>query len=150
MENKPQEYDVLYYIKILNKLITNDFNNRLNEYGLTCQQGSALFFIYNQTSEGKEIHQNELEKRFNLSKSTVSGLVSRMEKNGLIIRENKKNYCCLLPSEKGKSIINNIHQNRIKTIDKICQGFNEKEKKKIMSIMQKMIENLKKEEELDV
>ena len=116
MKNKGPELDIIYYIKVLNKLMTADFTKRLNEHGLTCQQGRVLFYINHRVKDGFEVHQNDLEERFNLSKSTVSGLVKRMEKNELIIKINNHKYCSLLPSEKGKAIVNQVHGNIIKVL----------------------------------
>lgn len=147
---KQIELDVISYIKFLNKLLTLDFDKRLSEYGLTCQQGRVLFYIYRKTNEGLEVHQNDIEKQFNLSKSTVSGLVKRMMKNDLINKNQSHPYCTLTPSEKGCGIVDNIHKNRLKTTNKILQGFDEKQQKEINNLLEKMIKNMEKEETNDV
>ena len=147
MKNKGPELDIIYYIKVLNKLMTADFDKRLNEHGLTCQQGRVLFYINHRVKEGYEIHQNDLEQRFNLSKSTVSGLVKRMEKNGLIIKNNNPPYRSLLPSDKGKAIVDQVHGNRIKVLEKLMDGINKEKQQEMNKLLKQMIENMEKEED---
>ena len=146
MEKKTPEKDILYYTKTLNKLITADFNMRLSDYGLTCQQGRVLLYINRCHVNGMEVHQNDIEKRFNLSKSTVSELVKRMQKNGLLEKINNHPYCTVRATEKGKSIIDNIHQNRMKTVEKLLDGFNQKEQKDLLNMLERLIENMRRED----
>lgn len=146
MDKKIPEKDILYYTKSLNQLITADFNKRLSDCGLTCQQGRVLFYINRCNVDGVDVHQNDIEKRFNLSKSTVSELVKRMQKNDLIEKVNNPPYCVLKATEKGKSIVDNIHQNRQRTIDKLLDGFNQKEHKELLQMLERLIENMRREE----
>ncbi len=141
------EEDILLLIKTLNKLLMNDFDKRLNEYELTCQQGRIIFFIYRKANLGKEVvHQNDIEKKLALSKSTVSGLMKRLEKKGLIEKEVNPPYYSWKATEKAMSMVNHFHQNRMKTIEKLTTGFNEEEKESLVKNINKLIDNMKKEE----
>ena len=151
MKDYKHEEDILFLVKKLNKDLVNDFDNRLNEFGLTSQQGRTLFFINSKVNlEKQEVNQVDLENRFGLSKSTVSGLVKRMEKNGLITVSRKKNRCYLVPTEKGMQIVSNLHENRYKTINKMFRGFNEEEQKRIITNINKLIMNIEEEEKDNV
>ena len=146
MENRPLELDIIYYIKSLNRLLTKDFDKRLSEFNLTSQQGRILFYIFRNNLINKEVHQVDIEKQFHLSKSTVSGLVKRMEKNGLINRIQSHPYYSLTLTDKSRGIIDNIHNNRIKIVDKLSQGLTQEQQKEITNALEIMIKNMEKEE----
>lgn len=147
MPQAHQEEDILYLVKSLSKLLARDFDKRLEEYDLTGQQGRLLFFIYKQTKiEGTTVHQNDIEKNYLLSKSTVSGLVDRLVKKGLIERVNEKPYVSLIPTDKGSDIVVHIHLNKIQTIKKLTQGLSDEEIQRMISNIKLLITNLKEEE----
>ena len=73
------------------KVLSNYLNRRLlqipafkNQDEITPVQGMLLGFII---EEEGDIFQKDIEEMFSLRRSTVSGALSNMEKNGLIIRE---------------------------------------------------------------
>ena len=143
-----REEDILFLVKKLNKELVTDFDRRLNEYGLTSQQGRTLFFINRKVNyEHSEVNQKDLEQRFELSKSTVSGLVKRMEKNGLITIIRNRNKCSLIPTEKSEQIIANMQKSRSHIIEKLFQGFSQEDKERIIKNTQKLIENIRREED---
>lgn len=146
MENRPFELDIIYYIKSLNRLLTKDFDKRLSEFNLTSQQGRILFYIFRNNLNNKDVHQVDIEKQFHLSKSTVSGLVKRMEKNGLINKIQSHPYHSLVLTDKSRGILDNIHKNRIKIVEKISQGFSEEQQKQITNTLEIMVKNMEKEE----
>ena len=142
------DQDVLFLVRKLNKDLSNDFDKRLNEYGLTSQQGRAVFFINKRVNfDHVDVYQVDLEKRFDLSKSTVSGLVKRMEKNGLITIKKEKNRSSLVPTEKSLQIIDNLHERRTITIDKLFKDIDENQRKEIIESIKKLISNIEEEDE---
>ena len=134
--------DIIYLLKYLNKSINKHFDKRLAEYDLTGQQGRILFFIANKTKEDVDIHQNDIENEFHLSKSTVSGLVKRMEKKGIISIEKKKNYAILKPTEAGLSIICHIRERKNESLNLLTDGINEKDYNDLCNKIIKLIENM--------
>ena len=149
MEEIKVDQDVLFLIRKLNKDLGIDFDKRLNEYGLTSQQGRALFFINKRVNfDHEDVYQVDLENRFELSKSTVSGLVKRMEKNGLITIVKDKNRSSLIPTEKSLQIIDKMHERRAKTIEKLFKGIEEDRRKEIIDGIKKLISNIEEEDEL--
>mgnify|MGYP003311594984 CR=1 FL=1 len=144
-KNTPQEKDILVLIKELGKELRVDCDNRLAEFGLTTVQGRVLFHIAKWTDEGKEVHQNDLEKHWNLSKSTVSGIISRLEKKQLVMKISNHPYFILKVTEKGMNIIEHISIKRNDTIDKLLKGLSEKEKEQMINNIKRCINNLKEE-----
>lgn len=140
--------DVIYLIKCLNKELAKDFDKRLAEFGLTGQQGRLLFFIYCQThNEGAVVHQNDIEKAFLLSKSTVSGLVDRLVKKELIERVIESPYVSLVATQKGVDIVESIKKNKNQTIKKLTQNLSEEEVQRMIQNIKLLIKNIKEDED---
>lgn len=141
MERLSKKEEIALLIKFIDKEFKKDFESRLSEYGLTAQQGRLLFFIHCNDLEGHPVRQVDIEKRFQLTKSTVSGLVDRMEKANLIekIKEDKKQY--LKASEYGRSIVNHIHDKRTECLNKMMHGLDEKEINELNRLLSKVLNN---------
>lgn len=67
----------------IQKNIRKKFEKFAKEYGLTSPQLSVIFKIY----ETPSITLHELSKHMKLTKSTVSGIVDRLTKQGIVVRE---------------------------------------------------------------
>ena len=133
MLNSNKKNEILYILRYLHKVIDKDFDNRLAEYDLTGQQGRILFFIACKSKyENMEVHQNDIENEYHLSKSTVSGLVKRLEKKGVITIEKQHPYAILRPSEVGNDIIDHLRNKRKESIDTLLKGFSDKEKENLI------------------
>lgn len=148
MENFKLDFDVIMQIRHLNKCLKKDFDEKLASHGLTGQQGRILFCVNRCYEEKREIHQNDIEECFNLSKSSVSEIVSRMVANGLIDKVNARPYVTLVPTEKGRSIVNEIHDSKKEVIEKLFKGFSEAEIEKITQNIQRMTNNIEEEDDL--
>lgn len=62
-------------------------NNQLfAEYGVTPVQMHALIFIHINTKQGKKVCQKDVEKQINLRASSISTLLSNLEKDGFLVR----------------------------------------------------------------
>lgn len=146
MKNEIKNDDILFLIRKLSKEIRGSFNKRLEECGLTAQQGRILLFINCNYENKKEVHQNDLEKEFGLSKSTVSGLLDRLESKGLIVRISEKRYSKLEPTDKGRAIVNNVHEGRNETINKLLKNFDDNQKDELILLIKKLLNNIKEED----
>ena len=121
--------DIIYLIRHLSKLIQIDFDDRIAKFDLTGQQARLLFYINRRTNdENNEVHQNDIERDFQLAKSSVNGLISRLVKKEFINKENKGKYSIITITEKGKSVIEQLKEGRKDTIDRLFKGFSEEEK----------------------
>lgn len=147
MKNFAVDCDILIQIRHLNKCLKNYFDKQIESFGLTGQQGRILFYVNRTCQAGVDVHQNDLEKWFGLSKSSVSEMVSRMEASDLLQRKAAKPQTIIVPTEKGKSIVDAIFEGRTATIQKLLKGFSEDEKNKLEELVTRMIQNLVEEEE---
>ncbi len=139
MLNLEKKDNIIYLVIYLRKLIDKDFDVRLSEYGLTGQQGRILFFIFHSK---KEIHQNDIENEFHLSKSTVSGLVKRMEKKGVINISKQHPYAIIKVSDQGKDIVEHLKNKRKEAVEMLQRGLDSQEKAIICDLLVKLINNM--------
>ena len=143
MINQKNTDNLLYLIKYLSKILDTDLDSRLAEYGLTGQQGRILFYINKETNcLNRDVHQFDIEKEFHLSKSTVSGLVKRMEKKGVISIEKKHPYANIKIEEAGKNIICHLRMHRDEAIAQLSKDLTKEEKEQIITLLNKMILNM--------
>ena len=143
MLNEKRKEDIIFLLKYLNKLLDCDLDKRLAEHDLTGQQGRILFYINREVNcLGKEVHQNDIEREYHLSKSTVSGIVKRLEKKDIITIEKQPPYAILKPTQKGRDIICHVHMHRDETIAELTKDMSDEDKKAAIKLLNKMITNM--------
>lgn len=93
---------------------------RRNADAITARHGGAKFtgmqsfvlsYIYDRQEQGIDVFQRDVEKEFYISRSTASGILSLMEKNGLIQRcsvPQDARLKKLVPTESAAQIIHSI------------------------------------------
>ena len=141
--NQNRRNDIIFLIKYLGKLLDKDLDARLSEYDLTGQQGRILFYVAKRTNIDKEkVHQNDIEQEYHLSKSTVSGIVKRMEKKGVISIEKQHPYAVVKPTEEGECIIHRLREHRNEAVERLIQGLDQKQQDVLIEELNKLIENM--------
>lgn len=78
-----------FRIRSLWQQIKHLMNRRLTEndgYGLTGMQFAIVSYIAKESLE-REVFQKDLEQKFDIRKSTVTGILNTMERDGLLLRE---------------------------------------------------------------
>lgn len=83
-------------------------NNQLfGEYGISPVQVHAMIFIHVSSKQGKKVCQKDVEREVNLRPSSVSSLLSNLEKDGFLVRtvsDGDARTKRLELTEKGKSV----------------------------------------------
>ena len=110
-------------------------------YGLTAQQGRLLFYINWNNKEGNKIRQVDIEKQFRLTKSTVHGLITRMEKANLVIKNKDKNNQYIMISDDCKKILEDVFSRRMECLDKMTDGLSDEEIDTLHTLLMKIYEN---------
>ena len=141
MEPLNKREDIFRLIKFIDKELRNDFQSKLSEYGLTAQQGRLLFYISCNNKDGRQIRQVDIEKHFQLTKSTVHGLINRMEKAGLVIKRKENNNQYIQISEKTEGILMHVFDKRTECLDKLTKGMNEEEIDQLHTLLTKVLSN---------
>lgn len=138
--------DIFFLIKHLSKCIELSLDKEAAKLGVTPQQGRLLGFLVRRENENIKVRQIDIEQRFQLSKSTVSGLVKRMENKNLIIKIKEDNEIHIHPSEEGKRIVKEfrIEAERIK--QNMMESLPENERDKTIDHLNMMLNKIEKEE----
>ena len=77
-----KELSVVFSEYYLNYLLYNKNAQKFNAYNLTAQQDTILFFV----KDNPRITANEIAKKFAISKSAVSQVLSKLEAQNFIKR----------------------------------------------------------------
>lgn len=123
------------------------FNRILKEEGIyefNGQQGRILFSLW----KDEKLSLIELSKRTSLAKTTLSTMIDRMRKNGLVIVEESKEDKRILViylSDKTLALEDKINNATKRITDIFYKGFSEKEAKELDRLLIKIKENLKNE-----
>lgn len=137
--------DAIFLMKKLSSCMIHQMDHETEHLGLTPLQGRFLFTICRRKKEGLKTSQSEMAERFNLSKSTVSGFVDRLEAKGFLTRRREKNKYYLDPSSEAMALEEQFDLVGEKTRAKFYQNISEEEKEKLISIIRRMLENAKGE-----
>ncbi|NLB48370.1 MAG: MarR family transcriptional regulator [Erysipelotrichia bacterium] len=126
--------EIFFRLKYITKQFRADFQARLNDYGLTAQQGRVLFFINFRKSNNLTTRLVDIEKRFNLTKSTVHGLVTRMIKANFLF---KVRYTLEL-TDYSKSIIHVVKEKRKECLENFFQNLTDDETSTLSTLLNKI------------
>lgn len=151
MDNTPSK-SIGFEIKHLAVLIGRSFDKKVftekefqnkNGHNLTIVQSHMIGFIYDYKNH--TIPQKELEKEFHRRRSTITGILKLMEKNGYIIREySKKDARIKMVTLTDKAIL--LHKEITSKIDafnnNLEKGLTKEEIDTFYSIASKIQKNL--------
>ncbi|HJD23186.1 MAG TPA: MarR family transcriptional regulator [Firmicutes bacterium] len=96
------EKDCGMWIHILSHKLRKRMNTDVQSLGLTAAQSRIMHYILVKCADGP-VFQRDVENAFGLSRSTATGILQLMEKNGLILRESVASDArlkSLIPTEK--------------------------------------------------
>lgn len=132
-----------FYFKVIGKVFENNKNKELAIYHLTSQQFSLMMYL--NRNNDKEINQKDIEKYFNLSSPTVTGLLKRLEIKGFIMRKTSivdSRYKVIKPTTEGIELKENMFE-KIKQIEEeLLFGFSEEEKKDFTAYLNRILNNI--------
>ncbi len=80
------EKDCGLWINILSHKLRKRINANMQSLGLTGVQSRVIYYILMKCADGP-VYQRDVESAFGLSRSTATGILGLMEKNGLILRK---------------------------------------------------------------
>ena len=120
-----------------------------SEYGINPGQMNVLVFVQVQTDNGRRVCQRDIEKLINLRASSVSILLSSLEKSGFIVRtvaegDARTKYITL--TEKGKSICikNKLLMDRCDAL--IESALTEEEQRTFLDLLNKILAEIERHE----
>ncbi len=105
----------------------------------------AWILRYLQENDGAEVFQKDIEKRFEINRSSATGILQLMEKNGLIYREEVP-YDARLKrirlTEKAEALNASIHREIGLIEARLSHGFSEEELKTLSGFLDRIRENV--------
>ena len=132
----------LYFKKISEKL-EKKVNSENVKYGITCSQRKLLWFL--KRHENERVTMRDIEKFFDCSHATVSGLVGRLQERGYVVTvpdEQDKRAKILLTTEKAKEYYACRETERLAGEERLLSGFSEAEKAALMNYLDRIYKNL--------
>lgn len=138
------------WINVLSHKLKKRMNAMLAEWGITGVQGRVLYFIMDNFPKGP-VYQKDVERAFEMSRSTTTGILQLLEKNGIICREGVPQDARikrLVPTEKAYQISTRV-QERIRENEALmAKGLSAGQVQLFLEIARQMSANL--DEELNV
>lgn len=136
-----------FEIKILDNMLNRKICENVKKEGISNVshvQADILSYLYR--NKDRIIYQNEVEKKIGVRRSTISGILKTMEKNGLIIRNDssedarKKEVSLTLKSIKK----HNDLEKKVEIFEKeLLKGISYEEKEIFFKVIDKLKDNLK-------
>ena len=134
-------------VRVLSKYIGRYLNNIQSQYDITGPQGLILMYIY-QTDE--DVYQRDIEKFFNIRRSTATGLITSLEEKECIIKESVMSDARLkklVLTKKAKNAVSLVDTQVVQLEEKMLQGISEEEIQTFRKIIAKMTKNLLEDSE---
>lgn len=133
-------------IKILNNLIKRNITQTAafhNMEHMTGTHGWVIKYLYE--NQDRDIYQRDLETEFSVRRSTITGIIQLMEKNGLIVRESVKNDARLkklVLTEKAIKLHCMVEMTIAEFETNLSQGITQEERETFFRIAEKLRKNL--------
>lgn len=133
-------------IKVISNLIkrnlcqTPAFHNMEH---MTGTHGWVIKYLYE--NRDRDIYQRDLENEFSVRRSTITGMIQIMEKNGLIVRESVENDARLkklVLTERAIKLHCMVECTIAEFEKSICEGITEEEREVFFRVTEKLRNNL--------
>ncbi len=116
----------------------------IDDDGLTVMQKHVLKFILLETLH-REVYQKDIEEEFQIRKSTVTGILQLMEKNGFIYRESVEKDARLkriVPTKKAEALRPSILSHINESEAQMTQGISDEDVAVCKQVLLQMLQNL--------
>lgn len=133
-----------WYIKRIDNALNKEANHNLQSHNLTLQQSHALAMLSHAPEYTLPL--KELESRFGAAQSTVAGLVSRLEKKGLVEAlhdPDDKRIKLVRLTQEGESMHQACHQDVVNSETRLTSLLTEQEKETLLALLRKVHEAVK-------
>lgn len=140
------EKDCGMWIHILSHKLKKRMNANMQSLGLTGVQSRIMHYILVKCTDGP-VYQRDVESAFGMSRSTATGILQLMEKNGLILRENVASDArlkSLVPTDKAAHLDAQIGESLRQTEQRLTQGLSDEQIALFLETVAHMSENLEK------
>ncbi|KGG80794.1 MarR family winged helix-turn-helix transcriptional regulator [Caloranaerobacter azorensis] len=132
------------YLRKVDSIIKKKGREILKEYNITGPQFNALQYLI---KEG-DLTIGEISEKLALAYSTITDLVDRMEKNGLVVRvrdDKDRRVVRIKVLDKGFEILQKVLNRRIDYLEKMLSSFTEEEKSSLVKNLEKLYISMERE-----
>lgn len=144
--DEPHPLHIGFEIKQTSRLIKKAIDRSAAMQCASRMTGTHVWILkYLQENDGKEIFQRDIEKRFGINRSSATGILQLMEKNGLIYREEVPYDARLkriVMTEKAVSLEASVRREIDLTEEQISRGFSEEELHTLVQMLSRIRDNL--------
>ena len=123
------EKDCGMWIHVLSHKLKKRMNADVQSLGITGVQSRSMHYILIKCTEGP-VFQRDVENAFDMCRSTATGILQLMEKNGLILRENVASDArlkSLIPTKKAEQLDAQIGELLRQTERRLTQGLSDEQ-----------------------
>lgn len=134
------------WINVLSHKLKKRMNAGMQDLGITGVQSRVMHYILVKCADGP-VFQRDVESAFDLSRSTATGILQLMEKNGLILRESVASDArlkSLIPTQKAVHLDKQIGEYLQQTEQRLTQGLTDEQIALFLNIAAHMSLNLDK------
>ena len=129
------------------KLSKANMDARVSRYDVTPAQTHVLLYLH---QHGGRVPQHELAEFLRVKPSTVNGVLDRMEEKGLVRRSvsgSDARRRLIHLTEKGAEQQALFEQSFLDTEEAMVRGFSQEEREALLSLLNRVIQNLKEDSE---
>ena len=133
-----------WFIKRIDNALEKEANQNLQVLNLTMQQNRVLILLAH--AEGHTLSLKALEERFGAAQSTVAGLVSRLEKKGLVEARSDpadKRIKLVRLTAEGLALHAQSHQKIVESEERLTRLLSEEEKATLLASLRKVWDAVK-------
>lgn len=137
-------------LKMINNLMKRNVDKVIGHKPdkATLMHSWIMGFLQRREEKKLDTFQKDIEKEFSMNRSTTSEMLKLMDKNGLIQRI-PVNYDARLKkivlTDLGRECNRKTEEQILKVHNRLVEGLNDEEVQTLLSLCDKMIDNLKKE-----
>ncbi len=138
------EKDCGVWITILSHKLRKQINANMQNMGITGVQSRVMYYILAKYADGP-VYQRDVENAFGLSRSTATGILQLMERDGLILRESVARDArlkSLIPTDKAVRLGEQIKNSLYQTEECLTRGLSDTQLTLFMETAAQMCANL--------
>lgn len=130
-----------FLINQLAHMMQVELEHRLTQYGVTSSQWAVLALLWKK--EG--LSQVDIQHKLRLEKATVTGLIQRMTRSGLVFKNTDpydKRIHRIFLTDKGKQLEAFLIPEAMNVNERVLTGFSTEQKEIFLQLIKKSISNL--------
>ncbi|MBE6024720.1 MAG: MarR family transcriptional regulator [Cellulosilyticum sp.] len=145
MEDLNQEKHIGMLLRDVHKDICNLLNKDLDEYGITMMQYEVLNYIH-LIEKKRDINQKDIEKFFNSTNPTITGILSRLQAKDLVTRQastEDARYKIIKLTDIGRGIVDECHNKKSMMEERLTKNLSLEEQEQLRYLLKLVIKGLK-------